>query len=386
MCVWQHPDWPNLRYDTALLAGPVSMARLEQGKVLGALAAVGLSEGTGVERELWIDEAVSTAAIEGERLDLETVRSSVMRRLGEEGAGKRASRNIDGLLDVMQDAARSYRERLDNDRLARWQSALFPGGTSGIHRIAVGRYRETDQPMQIVSGPVGKESVHYEAPPTAEVPREMAAFLEWWERTRSDSSEHLDGLLRAGIAHLRFETIHPFEDGNGRIGRALIDMALAQDIESSQRYCSISKQLMAHRDAYYEALNAAQRGSLDVTEWLLFFVEQFRSANVAAQIVVEAAIEKSRFWVAHAQFPLNERQLKVVRRMLDAGNGGFEGGMSTEKYSNLAATTKVTASRDLSDLLKAGILVTTGRGRGTRYWVNIPAWQAGLDANVSKQR
>jgi Fic family protein len=376
MYVWQLPDWPQFRYDSASLAEPLSRARLEQGKVLGALGAVGLSDGAGVERELWTTEAMSTAAIEGEKLDFETVRSSVMRRLGEAGAGARANRHVDGLLDVMQDATRSYKERLNDERLVRWQSALFPGGTSGIHRIAVGKYRDFDQPMQIVSGPVGKEKVHYEAPGSADVPREMLRFLDWWERTRAGSGEAIDGLLRAGIAHLWFETIHPFEDGNGRIGRALIDMALAQDAERSERYCSLSTQLMAHREAYYDALNVAQKGSLDVTAWLSFFLEQYNQANLAAQKIVDVAIQKLRYWTEHAQQPLNARQQKVLSRMLDAGPGGFEGGMSTEKYSRIAGTTKVTASRDLVDLLERGFVVSTGQGRGTRYWINIPAWPA----------
>ncbi len=297
-----------------------------------------------------------------------------MRRLGEKDAGKRANRNVDGLLDVMEDAAQSFRERLDDDRLMRWQSALFPGGTSGVRRIAVGRYRHGHAPMQIVSGPAGKEKVHYEAPATRDVPREMRALLEWWERTRRGKSAAMDGLLRAGIAHLWFETIHPFEDGNGRAGRALIDAAVAQDVESAQRCCSLSRQLMSRRDEYYEALNTAQRGSVDVTDWLHFFVGQFCLACASSQAVVDAAIEKSRFWMAHASHPLNSRQRKVLQRMLDAGKGGFEGGMSTGKYSHLAPTTKVTASRDLADLLKAGLVVATGRGRGTRYWVNVPGW------------
>jgi Fic family protein len=375
--IWQQPDWPQLRFDAALLSEPLARARFQQGKVLGLLLAIGMPDEAKVERELWTQEAVSTAAIEGEKLDFETVRSSVMRRLGEQDAGTRANRNVDGLLDVMQDATNSLRERLDADRLVRWQSALFPGGTSGLRRIAVGRFRDSDEPMQIVSGPIGREKVHYEAPPSADVPRQMDALLEWWERTRAGSESSIDGLLRAGIAHLRFETIHPFEDGNGRVGRAIIDMALAQDIESAQRYCSLSRQLMAQRDQYYDSLNAAQRGSLDVTSWLLFFVEQFCLACGTSQQLVEAAIEKSRFWAAHGAFPFNARQRKVVQRMLDAGKGGFEGGMSTEKYSHLAATTKVTASRDLVELAKAGVLVTTGQGRATRYQVNMPGWPVG---------
>ena len=253
------------RFEAKALEAPLSVARLEQGQVLGLLKAIGLQETAGVEREIWTEEAMATAAIEGEKLDLETVRSSVMRRLGEDDAGTRATRNVDGLLDVMQDATTSFRDKLDDDRLMRWQSALFPGGTSGIHRIAVGKYRDHDDPMQIVSGPIGHEKVRYEALKSSDVPREMSRFLTWWEDSRPGASAEIHGIARAAIAHVWFETIHPFEDGNGRVGRAIIDMALAQDVESPQRYCSLSRQLLTTRDAYYDGLNAAQRGSLDVT-------------------------------------------------------------------------------------------------------------------------
>jgi Fic family protein len=372
--IWQHADWPEFRHNADAWARPLAAARLEQGKALGRLLEIGLTESVSIERRIWTDEAVATAAIEGEKLDFETVRSSVMRRLGEEGAGQRASRNVDGLLDVMQDALRSYRDELGSDRLHRWQAALFPAGTSGITRIAVGRYRDHAEPMQIVSGAIGREKVHYEAPPSTAVPTEMGRFLARWNETRPRLKSGVDGIIRAAIAHLWLETIHPFEDGNGRIGRALIDMALAQDADSPQRYCSMSRQLLANRSAYYDAINAAQRGNLDVTPWVLFFIEQFRSACVASQEIVQAASEKTRFWARISNVQLNERQRKALQRMLDAGKDGFEGGMSAEKYGRLTSISKATATRDLSDLLHAGVLVTTGQLKSTRYWLNIPGW------------
>ncbi len=344
---------------------------------MGLFHAIGLHEAKDVARDIWTEEAVATAAIEGEKLDLAAVRSSVTRRLGAEDDGeKRVSRDVDGLLDVMQDAVGSFRERLDDDRLHRWHSALFPGGTTGIRRIAVGKYRTGDEPMQIVSGAVGREKVHYEAPPATLVPGEMRRFIEWWERTRPDreQGQPTDGIVRAAIAHLWFETIHPFEDGNGRIGRAIIDMALAQDVQTDRRLYSMARQLMAERKAYYDNINAAQRGTLDVTTWVTFFVGQFTAACATSQRVVEAAIEKSKFWAAHARHALNDRQFKAVKRVLDAGKGGFEGGLSAEKYANLTEASKATATRDLTDLAKAGLLVSTGQGRGTRYWVNLPGW------------
>jgi len=377
--IWSEPGWPSFRFDAERLKHALSDARLEQGKVMGMFQAIGFDSEVDVAREIWTEEAVATAAIEGEKLDMAAVRSSVMRRLGIAQDGQaRVSRNADGLLDVMQDTLDSHRERLDNDRLHRWHSALFPGGTSGIRRINVGAYRDTDEPMQIVSGPVGREEVHYEAPPSTAVSHEVTGFLEWWEATRPDEQRHesVDGLVRAAISHLWFETIHPFEDGNGRIGRALIDMALAQDAQSARRLYSMSRQLMMVREQYYRKLNEAQRDSLDITAWISFFVHQFIAACVASQSVIDAAIEKNKFWLAHAQHALNERQRKALTRLLDAGKGGFSGGLSAEKYANLTTTSKATATRDLTDLARGGLLIATGQGRGTRYWINLPGWTA----------
>jgi len=380
--LWRHPEWPRLHYDVAALAVELSSARREQGKVIGLYRAVGLAaDAAEAQRAIWTEEALATAAIEGEKLDLGTVRSSVMRRLGvdEENPG-RIDRHVEGLLDVMQDATTAYRRKLDRDRLERWQSALFPGGTAGLHRIAVGRYRDHGDPMQIVSGAIGREKVHYEAPPSKAVDREMKRFLAWWEATRPGHARAMDGIARAAIAHLWFETIHPFEDGNGRVGRALVDMALAQDLDGPQRIYSVSRRLMAVRRRYYGELNAAQRGAADVTAWVAFFAGQFRLACITSQGVIEGALEKSRFWAAHAGRGLNERQRKVMQRLLDAGKGGFEGGMSAEKYAHLAGVSKSTATRDLGALQQAGLLVTTGQMKGTRYWVNLPGWGLRLAA------
>lgn len=375
--IWSKRGWPNFSVDATRLRFALSNARREQGKVIGMFQAIGFHDETDVTREIWTEEAVATAAIEGEKLDLAAVRSSVMRRLGAQNNGEaRVSRNVDGLLDVMQDAVDSFREKLDDDRLHRWHSALFPGGTTGIRRITVGTYRKGDEPMQIVSGAISREKVHYEAPASRLVPDEMRRFLEWWESTRPDRDQpqSIDGIVRAAIAHMWFETIHPYEDGNGRIGRALIDMALAQDMRSERRLYSISRQLMAERNDYYDNLNAAQRGALDVTAWVSFFVDQFVAACAASQSVIDAAVEKNNFWRTHARHTLNDRQRKAVSRLLDSGRGGFEGGLSADKYVSLTGASKATATRDLTDLAKAGLLISTGRGRGTRYWVNLPGW------------
>lgn len=375
--IWQHADWPAFRVDSAALSPALARARREQGKLLGLLQAVGFDEVARLASATWTEEAVATAAIEGEKLELAVVRSSVMRRLGTAGEGDvRANRSVDGLLDVMQDVVGSYRTALDHDRLQRWQSALFPGGTSGIRAIAVGKYREGAEPMQIVSGPIGREVVHFTAPAAAAVPAQMNAFLRWWEETRPDSPRggNSDGMVRAAIAHLWFETIHPFEDGNGRIGRALVDMALAQDAQVDRQFYGVARRLNAVRKDYYEALNAAQRGTLDATAWVAFFLEQLAQACLASQAAVEEALEKNRFWTTHRHRKLNDRQRKALTALLDAGKGGFEGGMRAEKYANLTGTSKATATRDLTDLAQAGLLVTTGQGRGTRYWINLPGW------------
>jgi Fic family protein len=378
--IWQDPAWPALRFDAATLSEPLGAARREQGAVMALFRSIGMPSEGEIEREIWSGEALATAAIEGEKLDLQAVRSSVVRRLGIEGVPKgRASRHVDGLVEVMHDATHAFEKPLDDNRLARWQAALFPAGTSGIRKIVVGRYRKHDDPMQIVSGPVGRERVHYEAPASKQVPAQMRLFLAWWEGTRPDrpSSARMDGIVRAAIAHLWFETIHPFEDGNGRVGRAVVDMALAQDARNPHRFYSLSRQLMDARDAYYGALNAAQLGTLDATPWIAFFVEQFRRSCLTSLQVIEGAIEKNRFWATHARTPLNERQRKAVQRLLDAGPGGFEGGMTAEKYARLTGASKATATRDLRQLEESGVLAETGQGRGTRYWLALQGWQRG---------
>ena len=382
--IWQHAGWPELHFDASALSHALNEARLEQGKLLGLLDAIGLHSATEVVRELWVHEAMATAAIEGDALDLAVVRSSVSHKLGLHPV-RQSDRHVDGLIDVMQDATQGHQEPLSDDRLWRWQSALFPGGTSGLQRIAVGRYRDHVQAMEIVSGTAGREVVHYSAPPSAQVPAEMHQFLSWFELTRPQDKlavsarPALNGLLRAGLAHLWFESIHPFEDGNGRLGRAIVDMAIAQDISASTRVFGMARQMQAQRSAYYDALNAAQRGSLYVTPWLQWFVETFAQACRASQGVVRQALDKSTFRLRAAQCGLSARQTKVLERLLEAGNtelgGGFLGGMTTDKYSKITSASKATASRDLSDLLAKGLLRVDGVGKATRYAIAIEEWQ-----------
>jgi Fic family protein len=274
----------------------------------------------------------------------------------------------------MEDATQNWREPLTVERLCGWQAALFPTGFSGIKAVKSGALRTHQTPMQIVSGPIGREKVHFEAPPSKSLPRELGQFLDWFQSSRDST---VDGLLRAGTAHLWFETLHPFEDGNGRVGRAIIDLALAQDAKLDQRLYSVSRRLAEHRNDYYAELAAACRGGLDITRWLTWFVVQFEDACRASEAVIDLSLAKARFWLQHGQAPLNERQRKVVHRILDAGPGGLEGGMSTDKYGHLVRVSRATAYRDLEELVRYGLLTQAGVGRGTRYFAAMDGWEAG---------
>jgi Fic family protein len=389
--LWQHPAWPSLTFDVAALTHDLSRARLEQGKLLGLLEAIGLEGGQEVARELWVQETMATAAIEGEKLDLEAVRSSVAHRLGLVDMPT-VDRHVDGLVQVMADATDHFQAPLTQERLCLWQAALFPGGSAHLRRIAVGRYRDHADAMQIVSGRLGREVVHYVAPPSAQVPQEMAQFLAWFALAPSVSdtasgtvavqSPGLHGLARAALAHLWFETIHPFEDGNGRLGRAIVDMALAQDMGAAVRVFGMARQMMTTREAYYDALKLAQRSTsgaaLDVTPWVQWFVQAFTQGCITSQAVVKQALEKAEFRQRAATCGVNARQTKVLDRLLEAGNstlgGGFLGGMTSDKYGKLTGTSKATATRDLADLAAKGLLRIEGVGKATRYAIAIDRW------------
>ena len=368
--IWQQPGWPNLRYDATGVASAVALARRAQGSVEGKLAAIGFEQRQEIAAETWTQEAVSTAAIEGERLDLEAVRSSIARRLGATQArGINTPRHVDGLLDVMDDAVTQANKPLTHERLYAWQAALFPTGYSGMSQIRVGGYRMHAEPMQIVSGRIGRETVHYEAPPSAAVPAQMDRLLAWL-----DGPAEPNGLVKAALAHLWFETIHPFEDGNGRVGRAIVDLVLTRDAGEPNRVLRLSEQLLARRGEYYEQLERAQHGALDVTDWVVWFTEQIQAAFDAASSVIDLSLAKAMFWNQHRAKDLSPRQRKAVNVLLDAGPGGFVGGMSTRKYESLTGAARATASRDLVELAGLGLLVQVGAGRGTRYYLQIEGW------------
>lgn len=371
--LWQAVGWPSLRFDAGALATAIGQARLAQGRLVGKTEALDeLGQGP-AQQQVWAEEAVATSAIEGERLDVVAVRSSVARRLGLTSAGTLPPRAVEGLLDIMQDAAQGWDGPLTHERLCRWHAALFPTGQSGLTKIVVGAYRSAAAPMQIISGPYGRETVHYEAVPGATVNAQMQALLSWFNSSRMDAQ--LDGLVRAALAHLHFETVHPFEDGNGRIGRAIVDLALAQDMRAAWRMHGLSQRLMKEREAYYHALNSAQRAGTDVTAWVLWFLGVFARACTDSLTVVEEAVERAQYWSRFREVALSPHQHKALNKLLDAGPGRFEGGMTPRKFMALTNTSSATATRELSALVAVGMLVRKGAGRSVRYELPMERWQ-----------
>lgn len=368
--VWQQAGWPRLQYDPVLVGESLAKTRRAQGVVEGKLAVLGFEQKLELAAEAWSQEAMATAAIEGERLDLAAVRSSVARRLGVgQQDGPNAPRNVEGLLDIMDDAVVHCGDALSHERLYAWQAALFPTGYSSMTKIKVGGYREHAEPMQIVSGKLGREQVHYEAPPSERVHEEMERLLAWF-----NAAAELDTFVRAALAHLWFETIHPFEDGNGRVGRAIVDLVLARDSGETSRLFRTSQRLLDRRNDYYSQLERAQHGGLDVTDWVCWFVEQMQAACDATSKVIDDTLVKARFWLDHNNKVLNERQRKVMNLLLNTGPGGFEGGMSTKKYESITSTSRATASRELIELEALDLLEHVGAGRSTRYYVKLPGW------------
>lgn len=356
--VWQHSEWPAFRWDAGGLLPALSRARLAQGKVLGTLRLLDATRTSEAVAAILVQDGLTTSAIEGERLDLETVRSSVARRLGLPTAGlPTPPQTVEGLIDVLLDATQRYDYPLTPERLLGWHAALFPTGYSGFHRIRVGAWRG-EEPMQVVSGRIGQERVHFVAPPREHLENDVEKFLTWFNATPAE----VDGLVRAGLAHLWFVTLHPFEDGNGRLARAITDMALSQDEGQRMRVFSLSAQILKEREAYYEILEKTQRGGMEVTEWLTWFLAQVEAAASQAEETVGLTLSKARFWLRHQDRDLNERQRKVLNRLLDAGPAGFQGAMNTRKYMGMTKTSRATAYRELADLVSKGCLRPTAQG------------------------
>jgi Fic family protein len=362
--IWQHPDWPEWSYDAKQLTAPLASVRYAQGRLLGRMEALGFK----LRDEAWLQtltrDVVKTSEIEGERLDIDQVRSSLARRLGIDiGALSPVDRHVEGLVDVTLDATQNYADPLTAQRLLAWHGALFPTGRSGLMPIRVADWRDdTAGPMQVVSGPVGREKVHYTAPPAEHLLPEVSRFLEWFERP-----DELDPVLKAGLAHLWLVTLHPFDDGNGRIARAVGDLALARSEQLKQRFYSLSTQILHERKDYYAILERTQQGGMDVTEWLLWFLACLERAIARASDTLSDVLFKAKFWEQFASTPMNERQIKILNRMLD----GFEGKLTTSKWAKLAKCSQDTAYRDILALIDAGVLVKAdGGGRSTSYRLN----------------
>ena len=362
MWIHQHQDWPNFTWDTDRLTATLAEVRHRQGRLQGRMEGLGFPLRHEANLRSLTSDVVKSSAIEGEKLDADEVRSSIARRLGIETAGMvPAGRDVEGIVEMMLDATRKFSELLTRDRLFDWHAAMFPAGRSGMRRITVGAWRTADSgPMQVVSGPEGRETVHFEAPGSEALEQEMTAFLAWFE-----TDYEFDPVLKAGIAHLWFLTIHPFEDGNGRIGRAIADMALARADGMADRYYSLSTQIESERNDYYDQLERQQRGTPDITDWLQWFVGCLGRAVASAEKSLSRVLYKARIWEKINENPVNERQRRVINRMLEDDFVGF---MNTSKYASLAKCSKDTALRDIQTLKARAIFIQNpGGGRSTSY-------------------
>jgi Fic family protein len=355
--------WPHFTWRADAVLAVLTDVHHRQGRLIGRMENLGFGRQSEALVQVRTEDVINSSAIEGETLSRVQVRSSVARRLGVDvGALLPVDRTVDGIVEMMLDATQNYDTPLTNERLFGWHAALFPNGRSGLRRIVVGDFRKNDEaPMQVVSGPLGRERVHFQAPDAKRVRAEMKTFLRWFNGALSG-----DPLVRSAIAHLWFITIHPFEDGNGRIARAVADMALAQADQSARRYYSMSTQIRKERKHYYAQLESAQRGDLDITDWLEWYLACLRAAVVSADGILESVVRKARYWERYGEISLSDRQRLVMKRLLD----GFEGKLTSSKWAKLAKCSQDTANRDILDLVARGVLVKDAAGgRSTSYSV-----------------
>jgi len=365
--IYDYKNWPNFVWQEEVLAATLAEVRHRQGRLIGRMESLGFALQNEAALSTLTEEVVKSSEIEGEQLDQNQVRSSIARRLGLDVAGLvRAERDVEGVVDMMLDATQNYAQPLTKNRLLAWHAALFPTGRSGLSLILVGKWRnDASGPMQVVSGPFGRERVHYQAPAAYRLPGEMRAFLSWLKSEKS-----IDPVLIAGIAHLWFVTLHPFEDGNGRIARAITDLALARSENCALRFYSMSSQICAERNRYYEILERTQKGTLDITEWLHWFLDCLNRAFDRAEQTTNKVLAKARLWEAIKDQPLNVRQQLILNRLLDH----FEGKLTSSKWAKLAKCSQDTAARDIDDLIGKGILVRgSSGGRSTSYEL-APPW------------
>ena len=361
--IYQLTEWPKFTWDHGALAVPLAEIRFRQGRLLGRMESLVFALQQEAELETLTLDVVKSSEIEGENLNTNQVRSSIARRLGMDIAGMvPAHRNVEGVVDMMLDASRNFDKPLTEDRLFAWHASLFPTGRSGMRKIIVGAWRDdANGPMEVVSGPIGKERVHYEAPAAPLLEKEMARFFDW-----ANGSDGTDPLFRAALAHLWFATIHPFDDGNGRMARAIADWALARSEKSPQRFYSMSSRIRQERDAYYEILERTQKGTLDVTPWMVWFLVCLGRAFEGTEATLATVLHKARFWRKHADVNINDRQRLLLNKILD----GFDGKLTSSKWARIAKCSQDTAIRDIKDLVAQGVLEKdAGGGRSTSYSV-----------------
>ena len=359
--IHQEAGWPKFTWDQEKLSPRLADVRHRQGRLIGRMEGLGLVLRKEAELETLTLDVLKSSEIEGELLNHDQVRSSIARRLGMDIAGAvPADRNVEGVVEMMLDATQNYDKPLTADRLFGWHSALFPTGRSGMHRIVVGAWRDDARgPMQVVSGPIGKEKVHYEAPSARRLNAEMSRFLAW-----ANKKDGTDPVIRAALAHLWFVTLHPFDDGNGRIARAIADWALARSEGSSQRFYSMSSQMRAERKTYYDILENTQKASLDVTEWMAWFLDCLGRAISGTESTLASVFRKARFWEKNAGKTINERQKLMLNKLLD----GFEGKLTSTKWAKIAKCSQDTAQRDIQGLIEQRVLVKDAAGgRSTGY-------------------
>ncbi len=365
MYIYNHPNWPHFEWNNAKLLPLLSYVRNRQGKLIGKMGALGFELQNEANLEILTLDITKSTEIEGEFLDKEQVRSSIARRLGLDIPGLvHAERNVDGIVDLMLDATKNYDKELTKERLFSWHAALFPTGQSGMYKIITGGWRDDSTgPMQVVSGALGKEKIHYQAPPAAQLENEMRIFIDWFNLEQEN-----DLVLKSAIAHLWFVTLHPFEDGNGRMARALSDMLLARSDEQSYRFYSMSTQIQKERNSYYDILEKTQQGDLDITNWLEWYLNCLLHAIENSEKILEKIMIKHSFWAENSQVTLNERQRKILNMLMD----DFEGVLNTSKWAKIGKCSQDTALRDIQDLMKKGILVKSRQGgRSTNYELNI---------------
>lgn len=358
--IWQREDWPQFRWNHEALLEPLSRLSRLHGLLHGRMSMLGFAEKSRSLLSNMTDDLVSSSEIEGVILNPNSVRSSIARHLGIEDDGMLVEDHyVEGLVGVMLDAVRNCRADLTEKRLFGWHAALFPTGRSGMYKITVAGWREGEEPMQVVSGAWGHEKVHYEAPASAEVSAQMERLIAWCNTAR------LSPFIMAAVAHLWFVTIHPFDDGNGRISRTLADMFLSRLDEESARYYSMSAEINRNKKSYYEVLERTQKGDMDITEWLLWFFGCLESAITRASGTIERTLQKAAYWDRFSQVAINERQRKVLNRLWD----GFDGKLSSSKWAKICSCSQDTASRDISDLITKGMLLNSGEGGRSAHYI-----------------